>query len=76
LNSLNNPNLYRFANYHNPVYPACTNSNPGSNDRLVIDNAMKYWTPVFDELSFVASMEHHTHFRKMTFKIKNDTPSN
>lgn len=37
---------------------------------------MKYWTPVFDQLGFVASMEHHTHFRKITYKIKNDTPSN
>lgn len=22
-----NPSLYLFANYHNPIYPACTNSN-------------------------------------------------
>lgn len=36
LYSKNNTNLYRFANYHNPIYPGCTNSTPGSNDRKVI----------------------------------------
>jgi hypothetical protein len=76
LHSLNNTGLYRFANYHNPIYPACTNSNPGSNDRLVIENGTKYWTPVFDDLSFVAAMEHHTHFRKITYKMKGDLPNN
>jgi hypothetical protein len=75
LHSLNNTNLYRFANYHNPIYPGCTNSNPGSNDRQIIENGLKYWTPVFDELSFVAVMEHHTHCRKFTYPIKNDKVS-
>lgn len=75
LHSQNNSNLYRFANYHNPIYPGCTNSTPGSNDRKVIENGLKYWTPAFDGLAFVAVMEHHTHFRKITKKIKNDTVS-
>jgi hypothetical protein len=25
--SMNNMNKYKFANYHNPIYPSCTNSN-------------------------------------------------
>lgn len=51
-----NPGLYRFANYHNPIFPSCTNSEPNSNDMQVIAAGLKYWTPVFDELGFVASM--------------------
>jgi hypothetical protein len=37
---------------------------------------LKYWTPAFDELNFVAAMEHHTHFRKITYKLRNDIPNN
>ena len=73
--SASNPQLYRFANYHNPIYPTCTNPNEGSNDRLVIDKGLSSWTPLFDEFSFIASMEHHTHYRKFTYKIRNNTIS-
>jgi hypothetical protein len=62
---------YFFANYHNPIYPACTNSNEGSNDRLVINAGEQYWTPLFDYFGFIASMEHHTHYRKFTYPINN-----
>jgi hypothetical protein len=47
---------YYFANYHNPIYPACTNTNEGSNDRLVIEAGERLWTPVFDAFGFIASM--------------------
>lgn len=62
---------YFFANYHNPIYPACTNSNEGSNDRLVIEAGERLWTPLFDYFGFIASMEHHTHNRKFTYPINN-----
>jgi hypothetical protein len=29
--------------------------------------------PLFDEMNFVASFEHHTHFRKVTHKLRNNT---
>ena len=67
------PKLYRFANYHNPIYPSCTNSKPGSNDRKAIENGISSWVPLFDDLNFVASFEHHTHFRKITHKLRNNT---
>jgi hypothetical protein len=73
--SASNPTLYHFANYHNPIYPTCTNSKEGSNDRLAIAAGLQHWTPLFDEFGFVASMEHHTHYRKFTYKIKNNTLS-
>lgn len=62
---------YYFANYHNPIYPACTDSNEGSNDRLVIEAGERLWTPLFDGFGFIASMEHHTHYRKFTYPIRN-----
>ena len=71
LQSQNNKNRYLFANYHNPIYPSCTNSHENSNDRKVIAAGLKYWTPLFDSFGFIASLEHHTHQRKITFKIKN-----
>jgi hypothetical protein len=67
------PNLYYFANYHNPIYPSCSNPSPNSEDYLVIQQGLKYWTPIFDKYKFIASFEHHNHYRKMTKKIKNDT---
>lgn len=68
---------YKFANYHNPIYPSCTDSTEGSNDRLVIDAGLKYWTPLFDAGRFVAAFEHHTHHRKFTFKMRgNQVQSN
>jgi hypothetical protein len=74
--SSDNTNLYRFANYHNPIYPTCTSRNPDSLDKQIIQEGLTYWTPLFDQFNFVASMEHHTHYRKFTYKIKNNTLSN
>jgi hypothetical protein len=42
----------------------------------VIAAGLKHWTPLFDSFGFVASLEHHTHQRKITFKIKNQTQDN
>lgn len=39
---------------------------------MVMDNALKHWTPIFDTGKFVAAFEHHTHYRKFTYKIKGD----
>jgi len=49
------PKYYKFANYHNPLYPSCTDSTPNSNDMLVLAEGIKYWTPVFDKYNLVAS---------------------
>ena len=38
-----------------------------------ITNATKYWTPYFDNFNFVANFEHHTHHKKFTKRIKNNT---
>lgn len=64
---------YRFASYHNPIFPACTDSTPGSNDLQVIENGTRYWLPLFDNWNFTAVLEHHTHYRKMTYPLKNAT---
>jgi len=37
---------------------------------------MRYWAPLFDELNFTASMEHHTHYRKMSYKLYGDSINN
>lgn len=66
------PSLYKFANYHNPIYPSCIDPAPNSNDNLIIIQGMKYWVPLFDKYNFVASFEHHNHFRKITHRIRND----
>jgi hypothetical protein len=39
----------------------------------VISNAFKFWTPLFDEFNFVAGFEHHTHHKKFTKKLRNNT---
>ena len=69
------PHLYRFGNYHNPLYPACTDSTEGSNDRLVIAEGLREWVPLFDNYSFTAVLEHHTHYRKMSYPLFNSTKS-
>lgn len=74
--SASNPNLYRFANYHNPIYPTCTSRNADSLDKLIIEEGLTHWTPLFDQFNFIASMEHHTHYRKFTYKIQNNTINN
>lgn len=68
------PNHLKFANYHNPLYPSCTDNTEGSNDRLVIDQGLQHWAPLFDSGKFTAAFEHHTHHRKFTFKIKGNKP--
>ena len=64
--------FYKFANYHNPLYPSCTVNETNSNDMNVISNGTEYWTPHFDNGSYTAIFEHHTHHRKFTKKIKGD----
>ena len=41
----------------------------------VIQEGTKEWTPLFDQGGFVAAFEHHTHHRKITNKIYNNTVS-
>ena len=36
---------------------------------------MDNWIPLFDQYNFTAVMEHHTHYRKMSYKLKNKTVS-
>lgn len=76
ISTINNyPHLYRFGNYHNPLFPACTDSTNGSNDRLVIAEGKKEWLPLFDNYSFTTVLEHHTHYRKMSHILYNETIS-
>jgi hypothetical protein len=37
---------------------------------LVINEGTKHWTPLFDHYNFTSALEHHTHFQKMTYRIK------
>ena len=67
------PGYYRFANYHNPIFPICADQNENSNDAKVIREGMKWWVPLFDKYNFTALLEHHTHYRKMSHRIKNNT---
>ena len=39
----------------------------------VIAQGMKHWVPLFDKHNFTASFEHHTHYRKMSYPLKNAT---
>ena len=68
-----NMDKYRFASYHNPIFPACTDPTPGSNDLQVIQNGTKHWVPLFDRWNFTTVLEHHTHYRKMTYPLKNSS---
>ena len=68
-----NPGLYRFANYHNPIYPGCANQNPESNKMRVVAEGIDNWVPLFDKWNFTTALEHHTHFRKMTYRLRNST---
>lgn len=40
---------------------------------MSVDNGTKYWIPLFDKWSFTAVLEHHTHYRKMTYPLRNST---
>jgi hypothetical protein len=68
-----NPGYYPFANYHNPIYPVCADQIEGSNDDLVIKAGTKHWLPLFDKWGFTAVMEHHTHYRKLSYRLKNSS---
>lgn len=67
------PSYYRFASYHNPIYPACSDPDPNSNDAMVIREGTKWWVPLFDKWNFTAVLEHHTHYRKISYPLKNTT---
>ena len=45
---------YRFANFHNPIYPVCFNPIEDPNDAEGIVQAKKYWVPLFDKWNFTA----------------------
>ena len=38
-----------------------------------VEKGKKYWTPLFDKINLIAAFEHHTHHRKFTKKIRNET---
>ena len=45
------------------------------NDVKVIAEGTREWTPLFEANGYFAAFEHHTHHRKFTHKIKNNTVS-
>lgn len=38
----------------------------------MIELGLKNWAPLFDSGKFVAAFEHHTHHKKLTYKIQAD----
>lgn len=50
-----NPKIYKFANYHNPIYPSCTDPTDVSNDKESIRKGKAYWGKIFDNYHFTAS---------------------
>jgi len=67
------PGYYRFANYHNPIFPICADQTENSNDAKVIREGLKWWVPLFDKYNFTAVLEHHTHYRKISHRLRNSS---
>ena len=66
------PGYYKFANYHNPIFPVCTDLDENSNDAKVIREGLRWWVPLFDKYNFTAVFEHYTHYRKITHRLKDN----